>query len=169
MIQILIQSLAIIAVTLFLISFHAKTRKSILLLQLVGLIIWAVHFFLLNAWTGAVLMIINGIITAIFLFKTDTKKLNNPIILLVALIIFFIVTIVTWTGFYSLLPFLGVSSITIAKWQNHPSRIRLISIPASIFWVIYDSFVGAYGSIIAEVLIILSIILSLLHNQNDTK
>ena len=154
-----IQSLAIIAVIIFILSFHRRSRKNILVMQIISLIIWSIHYFLLSAWTGTIILIINLIITFIFIFKS---KLKNNFVLYLSLSLLLIVTIISWEKYYSLFPFLAVSSITIAKWQNKLFNIRLISIPASIFWIIYDSFVGAYGSIIAEILIIISIIASLI-------
>ena len=163
-----IQSLAVVAVILFILSFHAKSRKNILLLQLLGIIIWASHFYLLSAWTGAILITLNGLITILFLFKTKNNQLKNPFILYMGLFILLVFTIITWAGFYSLFSLFAVSLIVIARWQNSPRRIRLISFPASIFWIIYDCFVHAYGSIIAEVLILISITLSFFWNSSKS-
>lgn len=161
-----IQSLAIIAVIFFILSFHTKSRRSILIMQLLSLITWATHFYLLSAWTGSVLIVINGMITVLFLFKHKNKIFSKPIILYLSLFVLIIVTIITWQKFYSIFPLLAVISITIAKWQNKSNMIRIISIPASIFWIIYDLFVGSYGSIIAEILIMISIMSSLYQNKN---
>lgn len=165
--QLFIQSLAIIAVIFFIISFQAKSRKNILILQIISITIWTIHFYLLSALTGAVLLVINGIITVLFLFKGKSRKLESPLILYLSLLIFLIATIITWQNFYSLFPLLAVSSIIIAKWQNKTNMIRMLSFPASILWIIYDSFVGAYGSIIAELLIIISILVSLSLNKKN--
>lgn len=163
--QLFVQSLAIFAVILFILSFHTKSRRSILFTQIISLAIWAIHFFLLSAWTGAILMVINGIITIMFLFKEKSYKLSSPIFLYLSLLILVIFTALTWERFYSLFPLLGVSLITIAKWQDNPNRIRTISFFASSFWIFYDLFVGAWGSVIAEILIMGSILISLLFRK----
>jgi hypothetical protein len=163
--SVFIQSLAIVAVILFIISFHAKSRKNILLLQLLSILIWAAHFYLLSAWTGAVLITLNGAITILFLFKTKNKWLKNPLVLYFGILLFVIFTWITWGGFYSLFSLFAVILIVTAKWQDNPRSIRLISFPASIFWIVYDSSVGAYGSIVAEVLIIISILISLRNSK----
>jgi hypothetical protein len=163
-----IQSLAIIAVVLFLLSFHAKSRKYILLLQVCSIAIWTTHYFLLSAWTGTALMVLNCIATAVFIFKDKNKVLRSPFILYLVLLLFLMVAILSWTKWYSILPLLAISSITIAKWQDNPQLIRVFSFPASVLWIVYDIFVGAYGSIIAEALIIISIIISLATNKNKS-
>jgi hypothetical protein len=52
-----------------------------------------------------------------------------------------------------------------AKWQNSPKLIRIISYPVSVLWIVYDVYAGAYGSIVAEVLIMISITISLIVNR----
>lgn len=157
----LVQALAVIAVIFFLWSFHTKSRKNILLLQLISLVFWGTHFFMLSAFTGAVLIVINGLVTVLFLFKERKPWLKSPLVLYSALSLFTIFTVITWTNFYSLFALFAVGTITFAKWQDIPERIRIVSIPASIFWIIYDFVSGAWGSIIAEILIIISIVISL--------
>lgn len=154
------QLLAIIAVVFFLLSFHARSRKGILTLQLLSLLVWGTHFFLLSAFTGAALIVINGLVTILLLLKEKSKKLRNPVVLYLSVLVFSIFTFLTWKSIYSIFPFLGVCTITFAKWQDVPKKIRMVSIPASVFWIIYDISAGAWGSIIAEVLIIASISLS---------
>ncbi len=161
----LIQSIAIIALGLFSFSFHTKTRKGILSFQLFSFIAWFVHFYLLGAWTGAVLIILNAIITIFFLYKDEKRWINNYIFLSVSILSLAIATLLTWQGYFSLFAFLALSAITLAKWQSKPSAIRKVSILASIFWITYDAFVGSYGGILSELVIIISIIYSLLRKD----
>lgn len=156
-----IQSLAVIAVIFYLASYHAKTRKGILVIQSIGALIWTLHFLLISAWTGALVTFTGGTFTVVFLFKGKNKILSNNFVLYLSILTLGIFTFITWKGFYSIFPFIGVSSIMIAKWQNKPNTIRALCIPNSILWIFYDVVIGSYGSIIAESLIIGSILLSL--------
>jgi hypothetical protein len=159
-----VQFLAILAVLFFIISYHAKSRKKILTLQIISVFIWAVHFLLLNAWTGAALMSINGVVIFAFLFK-GKNKLTNSLILYSSLCVYVLFDVLTWTNIYSLFPLLGVFCGLTAKWQNSPKLIRIISYPVSVLWIVYDVYAGAYGSIVAEVLIMISITISLIVNR----
>lgn len=159
---VIIQTLAIIAVIFFLISFHQKTREKILIIQVISLAIWSIHFILLSALTGAILMIGNIFVIIIFLFKKEEKSLKNLIIFFGSLFLLIMFTIFTWNNFYSIFPLLGSGFAITAKWQNRPKIIRIVSFPSCIFWVIYDLFVGAWGSVIAEIFIIISITVSIM-------
>ena len=166
--DILIQLVAIIALISFAGSFHSKTRKEILLWQILSLFFWVTHYSLLGAWTGALLACINGVVTVIFLFKDTRKWLASSFVLYLGLLAVIIGTIFTWQGYYSLFALFGVMAIIISKWQDVPNRIKLIAILASIFWIIYDVFVGSWGGIVTEVVIILSVLVSLL-DKNKLK
>lgn len=163
--QIFVQSIAIIALGLFSFSFHTKTRRGILLFQLVSFVAWFLHFYLLSAWTGAALIAVNAIITIFFLYKDDKKWINNYIFLSASIFFLALATFLTWQGYFSFFAFLALSSITLAKWQNNPDAIRKISILASLFWITYDAFVGSYGGIVSEVVIITSILFSLMRHD----
>ena len=165
---IFVQSLAIIASIFFAISFHARSKNRILMRQLISLLIWGAHFLFLSAWTGLAVMGVNMVVTVVFLFKEQHEWAKKIYILYLSIIVLAIVTFITWTGFYSIFGFLGVGSIILAKWQNDPRQIRLISIFASVFWIIYDLFVGSYGGIISECAFIISIIISLIRNKNQS-
>ena len=166
---IFVQSISIIALGLFTFSFHSKTRKGILSFQLAGLAAWFIHFYLLSAWTGAALMIVNAVITTFFLFKENKKWIDNYIFLSVSMLSLVVVTALTWQGYFSLFALFGLSSITLAKWQKTPNTIRKISVLASVFWILYDAFVGSYGGIISETIIIVSIGISLIRVPKEKK
>ncbi len=163
---IFVQSLAVIASVIFAVSFHARTKSRILLWQLLSLFVWILHFLFLHALTGASLIGVNAIVTIIFLFKEKHAWAQKSYILYLSLLVLAVMTYLTWSGFYSVFGFLGVASIIIAKWQNSPRQIRWISIFASLFWIIYDSFVGSYGGIVSECAFIVSIVISLIRNRH---
>lgn len=76
-----------------------------------------------------------------------------------------IATIATWEGFFSIFALFGILFIILSKWQDKPKLILIIGIFASIFWIAYGAFVGSYGGITAEIIIILSILISLFRKQ----
>lgn len=157
-----IQSLAVLSVTFFLISYHCKIRNKILLLQFVGLIFWSIHFALLSAWTGLWLSIANSIFAGIFIFKGE--KWVNKKILILSFIVFALLTTLSWETF-SIFCFAGVMLHTLARWQTNPQHIRYLAISSQINWIIYDYFIKSYGGIIAETLLLVSVIISIYKNQ----
>ena len=49
------QGIGVIALVFSILSYQSKTRDQILLRQLLGSIVYIVHFTLLSAWTGVVM------------------------------------------------------------------------------------------------------------------
>lgn len=166
--NLLIQFVAGVALTAFAGSFHSKTRKGILFWQVVSLLAWTGHYAFLSAWTAAFLTSANVFITVFFIYKDSkcSKRWNNPLILYSSLFILLVVTFATWRGYYSLFALLGISSITVAKWQKQVQHVRFISVLASIFWIIYDLFVGSWGGVVVEVIILISIAVSLIRYKS---
>ena len=163
---IFVQSLAVIASIIFAFSFQVKSKTGILVWQLISLFIWTLHFSLLSAWTGAALIGVNAIITCILLLQKKHIWARQMLVLYLSIFVLAVMTAITWAGFYSIFGFFGVSFIVIAKWQEHPNQIRLLSISSCLFWIVYDIFVGSYGGIISEIAFIVSIVISLMRNKN---
>ena len=157
-----VQSLAIMFLLVAAISFHAKTRSTMLITQIISILLLSLHFFLLHAWSGFAMQFILVFAVTLFLFKDRNKILSSKIILVSFIILFFIFTLITWQGYFSIFAFLGISSAIIAKWQKRTRLIRLISIPTGVFWIIYDVFVNSYGGIISESILLTSIFISLI-------
>ena len=164
--DLLIQTLAIVALLAFAGSFHARNRKEILLWQILSLFFWTTHYFLLGAFAGALLVGVNGLLTVLFLFKHKKNWLSSSWILFLAICGLSISTFFTWQGYYDLFALCGVVAIVVAKWQDQPKKIKLISIIAGGFWILYDIFVGSWGGIFTESIITISIIISLVRYRS---
>jgi len=152
-----IQSLAILFLIASAVSFHVKSKKGILIAQIVGISLLALHFLLLEAWSGFAMQFILVFAVSSFLFKEKHKSL-----LVFFILLFVVFTYITWQGYFSIFAFLGITLALIAKWQVKTRLIRIISIPSGISWIIYDMFVYSYGGIISESILLVSVLLSLM-------
>lgn len=164
--QIFIQSLAIIALGIWTISYHFKTRKIILLVQLASFVFWITHFVLLDATAGAVLATIAAVRLALFSYKTKSNWIGNPIISWLFIILSIIATYITATAYWAAFALVGGIFAIIASGQENENKIRLLFIPSHIGWVIYDIFAGSYGGAISEAILGLSALVSLLKNKH---
>lgn len=161
-----VQFFAILFLIFFTLSYHAKTRRNILLIQLLGVLSLTLHFFLLHAWTGFAVQVVHVFSVILFLFKDKRKFLKSNFVLFSFFVVYFVFTLITWEGYFSFFAFLGISSGTLARWQNKPNSIRTILIFTSIFWIIYDLSVKSYGGIISETVLLISVIISLILNKS---
>jgi len=162
-----IQLIALLALAAFAGSFQSKTRTKILLWQMLSMAFWVIHYSLLGAWSGTFLVFTNGMITLLFLYKNKNRWVSKPWVLFLALGISILVTFFTWNKFYSVFALAGIMSMVLGKWQDDTKKIKLFGILACSFWILYDIFVGSWGGIIAEMVIMLSAIIGLIRNKKS--
>ncbi|MEK6927981.1 MAG: YgjV family protein [Nanoarchaeota archaeon] len=167
--QIFVQSLAIIALLIWVSSYHFKERKSILLVQLASFLFWITHFLLLEAYTGAALAVVAALRLAVFSFKKKNNWINKPIIFWAFICILVIATILTFSNYWVIFALIGGIFAIIASWQDKQNKIRKLFIPSHIFWIIYDVFAGSYGGAISEAVLGLSAIFSLFRKELKSK
>ena len=95
---------SILAFVALIISICIKERKKSLVVQSINCLLEAIYNFIISAYTGAVLSVINFIRTFLFI----NKGKFNKIIYLVILFVFeggiIINCIMTWGGYISILP-----------------------------------------------------------------
>jgi len=163
--QIFIQSLAIVALIIWVSSYHFKTRKSILLVQLISFIFLIAHFVCLGVYTGAFLVTIAVLRLAVFSFKKQDNWISKPIVFWVFISMLVVATLLTLTTYWALFALAGGIFATVASWQYNQTKIRILFIPGHILWIIYDVIVGAYGAAITEAVLCVSAILSLLRKD----
>ena len=158
---IFVQGIALLALLFHVASFHGKTRVQILVIQIVAISLWVIHFSLLCAWTGA-LMVSTSIVVAICLLNKDRWEfVGTRIFTISVFVVQAIATVLVWEGVFSIFVLLGVWTATISRWQTEERRIRIFAAIASVFWISYDLSVGSYGGFVAELAIIGSTLLSL--------
>ena len=62
-----------------------------------------------------------------------------------------------WENIISLLPVIGVLFEINALWMTKEKHIRLVSLGSVPFWMSYNALCGAWGSVLGNVLMIISI------------
>ena len=155
--NIFIQCLAIIALIFFVVSYLQSSRDRVLIWQIIGLLVLSFHFFLLNAWSGVTLSLVNLVVAILFSLKDRIKYFNNFLFLLLCLILTCGVFLLTWVNFFSLFALMGTLSGTLGKWKNKVGQMKLMFALAGIFFIIYDASVASYGGIIFESVLIIAL------------
>ena len=131
---------SILAFLALVISICIKERKKSLCVQSLNCLFEAVYDFIISAYTGAVLSIINFIRTFIFINK---NKINKKIYLFILIFfegIIIINCLVTWNGLISLLPTIGSIIRTYCLWQSNMRLVRISGITTGIFYGTYYIF-----------------------------
>lgn len=144
------------------ICFQQKSRKNILLWQLIVCSLWTLHFIILGVATGTAINALQVVRAIIFNFKEKKKWAQWSGWLYVFIALTIASGVVTWEGPLSILPVIGTSFSTISLWMKKPLTIRLLTFPVSITWGIYDfasnSLAGGFNEIFCIISLITAII-----------
>ena len=145
-------------ISLFLI-YQQKSRKKILMCKLSADIFWIFHYLSLGATAGMIPNFV-GIFREIIFVNRKTKKWASSSLWVVLFItVNFVLGICSYEKWYDIMPIIASAFVTISLWIDNPRLMKLISIPVSLAFFIYDIFVLSYVGIINESIAIVSIII----------
>ena len=150
--------LGVLAVITFLLSFQFKNRKNIIAVNLTSRLLYILQYILLGAFEGAVLDFL-GLILSFFAGYKEKKfvvKHFNTIIVLVNIILLAI-GLVLYKNIFSIFAILGIVLEITALWLTKEKNIRILSLFSAPFWLVYNLTNSAYGSVVGNVLTMVSI------------
>lgn len=141
-------------------SICIKDRKKSLYVQSLNCFFEAIYDFIINAFTGAVLSIINLIRTFIFIQK---EKINKTIYLLVLFLFEGIIIIncaFTWNGYISLLPTIGSMIRSYCLWQSDMKLVRISGITTGILYGLYYTYYKSWFLVLGYIILLIIGIIS---------
>lgn len=145
--------LAFIALT---VSICIKERKKSLIVQSINCLFEAIYDFIIYAYTGAILSVINFIRTFLFINK---EKFNKTIYLLLLFLfesIIIINCILTWNGYISLLPTIGSIIRTCCLWQSNMKLIRISGITTGILYGSYYIYYNSWFMVLGDLILLIT-------------
>ena len=158
------------AVALYLLCFQLKSAKKIIGCKLVSSILYVLQYILLFAFVGAA-MDAAAIVTSALAYNKDRpfiRKYKYPIIIITSISII-AVGLLLYENIFSLLPIAGVLFESAAGWMKNEKRIRIVSLFAVPFWLVYNFITKAYGSAIGSFLALISIVSALIRYSRKEK
>jgi len=155
-------AVGIFAVIIYLLGYQQKTRKRIIILNATSRILYILQYLLLSALEGAVLDVA-GIISSLLAQKKDRPFIRKHfrIFVIGVNILIVLMGLTVYKNICSLLPIFGVLLHTSAFWLTDEKRIRQVSLLGCPFWLTYNLLSGAYGSVIGDLLSIVSLLVAL--------
>lgn len=155
------QAVGLVALVFAMISYQMKTQKGIVLIQIVSCSFFAIHFLMLGAYTGALMNLIAAVRSVVFANKDKKWGKSNWWIVFFSLVCIVAVGF-TWEGPLSLMPMAGMVLTSIAWGIEKASLVRLISLPSSPLWIIYNVICGSTAGVVTEVFVMISIITAMI-------
>lgn len=154
--NIFIQIIGIVAMLVSVFSFQMNDHKKIMAMQIMATTFFALHYFMLGAYTGMMLDIVATIRGVIFFFRKDRKWAASNIWIVVFMIAFMIAGITTWQGLFSLLFIIAMILNTYSFSCTKPFRVRSTILLSSPMILVYNILTGSLGGVINESFVIIS-------------
>lgn len=156
-------------------TYNVRKRKTILLFNLIASTSVLIAFLLLEAYSGVAMAIVNLIRTFLFLIDEKingrkTKMRTND------WIIFFVISglavacaIPTYENIWSMCSIFSTIVYSFSVCQKNMFAYRVLGIPASIGWIIYNIYVKAVVGVVLETALLIIEIIGVIRFGKETK
>lgn len=159
-------------------SFQQKKKGTIIIWQLFASLLFAIHFFMIGAFTGALLNSVNILRCVVFSFKGLNKNRKN-IYIGIFCVLYVAVYLATFLVFKTdfnvknalieILPTIGMCFVVVSYGMTSAKIIRIFGGINSPLWLIYNIFHVSIGGILCEVLCMISIVVGIFRHDIKKK
>ena len=128
------------------------SRKTIMICNIIINSLWAVHYIILEAYTGAFCSFFTAVMVFASSFKGKNRLFTGLFVPIFFNICFVIIEIFTWAGIPTVIQMAGNILLVIAMWCDHEIEIKALFIPVGILWFIYNFIYFSWIGLICQIL-----------------
>ena len=155
-----VQAIGIFGTILFFLSYQCKKNKNLFRVQFVSYLCYTIHLLLLGAVTGGISYVLNTVRS--FCLGSKYAFLKSKWMCAIICTLQVIALLITWDGWWSLLPIVANIAATIGGYTYNARKIRVAGMFInSPLWIIYDIIVGSWAGILDEIVSEASMIISI--------
>ena len=156
----LVQGIGFAGTILFFLSYQCKSNKRLFRVQFASYLCYTVHLLLLGATTGGISYVLNTLRS--FCLGSGQERLKGKTMRNIIYILQMITLIVTWEGWWSVLPVAANIAATIGGYTYNARKIRVVGLFVnSPLWIVYNIIVGSWAGVLDELVTQASMILSI--------
>lgn len=177
-IEIIAQIVGIFGMLLSVLSYQQKGKARILTFQLLGSALFVVNFFMLGAFSGAILNLVAIIRALIFIYE-DKIRGDHPAWTVGLTVVYILSYVSVFTVFgkeptplnliLEVLPVIAMTVTTIAFRSKEDKVLRRVAFISSPLWLTYNFIFFSLGGIIGETLNLTSAIIGTLRLDRKKK
>ena len=130
-------------------SYWQKGKRMILLWQVVANLIFALHYVLLHALSGAVCSFFQIIVLLLFLLQ-ERFRWNKIATAMPITAVFLLIAVVTYETPVTLLPILASLVALLPFFQSNKRMIQAAGIVSGLSWLMYVIAVRSYSGMVTE-------------------
>ena len=158
--EILCQTIGFIGLVFTVISAQCKTHKYAVLHKSANESFFALQYLLLGAYTGLAMNLVSILRNLIFVELVKRKR-PTVVYQLLFSVVFIIFGICTWDGVRSVIVIVAKVLSTVAYGMKDTAKLRLLTLPSSLGWLIYNTAVRSWGGMLCEVFATVSLIIGI--------
>ena len=128
------------------------SRRTIMICNILINGLWAVHYLILGAYTGAFCSFFTAFMVFCCSFKGKSKFFRGLWVPILFNLAFIVIEIFTWAGFPTIIQMLGNILLVIAMWSDREIDIKILFIPVGILWFIYNFIYFSWIGLICQAL-----------------
>lgn len=159
--DILIQMIGFLGITASVISFQCKKHDKIMLFRTLNELVFAIQYFMLEAYTGMAMNLVGCVRNHIFSNQVKKGK-NTTYSVIFFSVLFFMFGIITWQGPKSILIIVAKILSTVAYGNKNTTFVRCTVLITSTSWLIYNAFIFSIAGVLCEAFTLASIIVGLI-------
>ncbi|MBQ2873092.1 MAG: YgjV family protein [Bacilli bacterium] len=157
---ILIQLIGVLAWIFLFLSFYRKNTDKILIFQVIASLLYCVHYYFLNAYSGLLMCLISAIFDFAY-YKSN----NDKYLYLMSIPLRIIAGFISYSRIVDILPI--VASLLDGYILTKEKKTLLIgSVIYYVIWIIYNVNVASYSGVITDGILVISNLSILLFNFN---
>jgi len=165
MLQLIAQVFGIGAMLSLFLIYQQNDRKKLIACKLSADVFWVAHYLCLGAYGGAIPNFVGVFRELVFINRESKRWASLPFLPIIFILINWALGFTTFNSPINILPIAASTFVTISLWCRKPLLTKIISVPVSLTFLIYDIFVGSWVGVINESLAIISIIISFIKNK----
>lgn len=158
--QIIAQIFGLGAMASLFMSYQQTERRKLIVGKLSADLFWTAHYLCLGAYGGMIPNFVGIFRELVFINRERKKWANFMLWPIVFILLNWGLGIRSFKAPINILPIAASTFVTVSLWIRKPRLTKIISIPVSVVFLIYDLFVGSYVGVVNESIAIFSIFLS---------
>ena len=160
----LVNLFGILGILTTVVIYQQKENQRMLVWKLISDLCWVLHYLALGANSVAVVTIV-AIMRSVVLLCRRHRWAQSRAWLAVFMTSSFVLSVLAYKDWTSLLPMIGSQACIIAYWIGKPKVTRIISIPAALMFLVNVTLNGSFWGMLCESFLLASAIVGFIRHD----
>ncbi len=159
--KIAVQLVGYIGLACAVIAFQCKSHKKVMIFRTLNELFFAIQYFCMGSSTGVIMNTVGSVRNMSFARCVEKGK-STRVLQIIFSVLFLVLGLLTTRGLISILVIAAKIVTTVAYSTKNTTYIRLLTLPTSICWLIYNAACGSTAGVLCEAFTIVSIVTAII-------